>query len=62
LDPEFDIHLDVGDPVEYEHVEVWRQVQRRPETLDESDRAVLTALNSKDLSCPHASQWTRKNQ
>jgi len=33
------------DPVEHECVEMWRQVQRRPEALDESDRPILSTRN-----------------
>jgi hypothetical protein len=33
------------DPVKHERVEMWRQVQRRSEALNESDRPIVSALH-----------------
>lgn len=40
------------DPVEYEHMEMWRQVQRRPEPLNECDRAIMTARDPETPTRP----------
>ena len=40
------------DAIEYENMKVWRQVQRRPEALNESDRAVVSTWNPEEPPRP----------
>jgi len=50
------------DPVEHERVEMRRQVERRPEALDESDRPILSTLNPGESTCPSSLVGKQRTQ